>query len=244
MSGSASVDPAQVIAEFSAGKPLGLVYPPRQNAPALPDMGQRESALRRLREFICRLPFMRTMGGPPQPFVVPSTNIHLYQPDNVVAGEEHKLPWIAFLPSLADNTDDGWLGPSYIIDGTDNIYAPDSSLFAIGWHDELLTIEVVSAKHSVRRAIVEGLKQVFRTDEDTGTLRLLLPNYFGQVVDFSLEGTEYVEAPDAVRNRRVGRLHVRMQMTEVALFSTVTMRPYVTALVSASVSTTVQTVVE
>lgn len=220
-----------LLSEFMAPptQPIGLVFPPRSDAPALPDKGAREIALRRFADFISRLPFMRTMKGPPQPFCVPRDQIHINQPDSVVGADGGvKLPTIAFLTSQADETTDGFLGPSDIIDGTEDLFAPDSALFYLSEHTENLIIEVVSAKPATRRAIVEGLKQVLRSSDDSGALRLSLPDYFNQDATFSLLDSTYVEDQDAVRNRRKAHLTVLLTMSEVMLANAVTLQPLVT----------------
>jgi hypothetical protein len=234
-------DLVDVLSEFMGGgsQPLGLVWPPRTDAPPLPDLGGRELALRRLKAFVARLPFMRTMQGPPQLFRVPETQIHVYQPDNIV--ELNTTPSISFMPARANNLpDDGWLGPSIEIEESADVYAPGTSLFALGEHIELITVEVVSDKHAIRRAILEGLKQVLRSSDDTAGLRLSLPAYFDQVATFTLVDTEYLDDPYVVQNRRKAHLYVELYMQEVGLFNTVTLRPYVQANVQANVSAQVR----
>ncbi len=220
-----------VLEQFMADgqQPIGTVFPPRSDAPGLPDMGAREVALRRFCDFLSLLPFMRTMRGAPQPFLVPRKQIHINQPDSVVgASGGVKLPTIAFLTSSADETDSGWLGPADIIDGTEDLYAPDTALFYLGWHTENLVLEVVAAKPATRRSIVEGIKQVLRSADGSSSLSLSLPDYFDQDATFTLVSSEYVEDQDAVRNRRRGHLTILLSMPEVMLANALTLHPYVT----------------
>lgn len=218
-----------VLQEFLAEgqQPIGAVFPPRTDAPGLPDKGAREVALRRFADFLSRLPFMRTMRGPPQPFLVPRKQIHVNQPDSVVgASGGTKLPTIAFLTSTADETDSGWLGPADIIDGTEDLYAPDTALFYLGWHTENIPLEVVAAKPATRRAIVEGIKQVLRSADGSSSLTLSLPDYFDQEATFTLLASEYIEDQDAVRNRRRGHLTIQLSMPEVMLANALTLVPF------------------
>lgn len=208
-------------------QPIGAVFPPRQNPPGLPDKGAREIALRRFADFLSLLPFMRTMRGPPQPFLVPRKQIHIGQPDSVVgASGGVKLPTLAFLTSSADELDSGWLGPADIIDGTEDLYAPDTALFYLGWHTENLVLEVVAAKPATRRAIVEGIKQVLRSTDGSSSLSLSLPAYFDQDAQFTLLSSEYVEDQDAVRNRRRAHLTIQLSMPEVMLANALTLVPF------------------
>lgn len=219
--------------------PIGLVFPPRDDAPGLPDKGAREYALRRFCDFLSKLPFMRTMAGPPQKFVVPRSQIHINQPDAVVgAAGGVKLPTIAFLTSTDDQSsgeDPGWLGPALDIEGTEDVFAPDSALFYIGSHDEDLTLEVVSSKAATRRAIVEGIKQVLRSSDDSAALRLSLPDYFNQDATFTYLSSTYVEDQDAVRNRRKAHIVINLYVAEVMLANAMTLIPLLTVTTQAEV---------
>lgn len=233
-------DLVPVLSRFMSegSQPLGLVYPPRSDAPGLPDIGGREASLRQLKRFIAALPFMRSMAGPPQPFRVPETQIFVYQPDNIV--ELNTLPTIAFLPARANNvTDNSWLGPAIELEESADVYAPGTSLFSIGDHLEIFTIEVVADKHSIRRAIIEGLKQVFRSSDDTAALRLSVPDYFNQAATFTLIDTEYIDDQYVVQNRRKAHLYVELYLSEVGLFNTVNLHPYVQVNVTQNVSSSV-----
>lgn len=225
----------QVLVRFMADEPIGNVYPPRTDAPNLPDKGAREHALRKFCDFLSCLPFMRTMDGPAQPFVVPRDQIFINQPEAAdSAPNGRKTPWIAFLSSDSDDSaDDSFLGPAVIDDDTADVYAPDTAVFWLGDHVEELQIEVVASGVAVRRAIVEGIKQVLRQSENGNILKLALPDYFDQVAQFTLVGTRYEEDQYAVLNRRRALIRVRLYVPEVALASAVDIHPSIQTCVVA-----------
>lgn len=215
-----STNLVQVLQRYVAppAQPIGAVYPPHADAPNLPDMGAREHSLRRFCDFLAELPFMRSMAGPPQPFVVPRDHIHINQPANVAGAPDGvQLPTIAFLTSENNNaTEAGFLGPAIIDDDSADVYGPDTAVFWLGDHVEELTLEVVSSGRAVRRAIVEGIKQVLRST-DSGPLKLSLPAYYDQVATFTLLTDTFVEDPDAVRNRRRAWIRIQLYVPEVML---------------------------
>ena len=220
--------------------PIGVVFPPRSDAPNLPDLGAREHALRRFLDFLAALPFMRTMAGPPQAFVVPRDQMFVNMPDaESGAPVGQKLPTIAFTTSTADKILDGWLGPAILIDGTEDLFAPGTALFWVGGHTEPLVLEVVASSRAVRRSIVEGISQVLRSSDDTGSLRLSLPDYFNSTATFTLMDVTYFEEPDAVRNRRKAHLTIQLYVDEVMLASAVDIVPFLTTVVGLQVQTQV-----
>lgn len=222
--------------------PIGAVYPPRTDAPNLPDLGGREIALRRFCDFLAALPFMRTMAGPAQPFTVPREQIHINQPKATVGAPDGiVLPYIAFLTSESDDSpDDSFLGPAVDDEDTADVYAPDTTVFWLGDHVEDLMLEVCAAEVSTRRAIVEGIKQVLRSTEISTALRLTLPDYFDQVATFTLQGSSYIEDQYAVSNRRRATLKIQLYMPEVMLGNALDL--HVSAQTQVSVATSVRVV--
>ncbi len=236
-------DLVQVLSKFMDGtgaQPIGLVSPPRTDAPNLPDKGARFHALSRFLDFCAALPFMRTMQGEPQAFRVPRAQMFVDQPDSVVgAPDGAPLPTLAFLTSENDDMseEDGWLGPSQIMDETANVFAPNTVLFWVGDLIEDVILEVVSDKPAKRRAIIEGLKQALRSSDDGGALRLVLPGYFNQIATFTYQTAEYEQEPDAVRNRRRARLKINLYVPEVMLANAVTFLPFITVTTGVDVDT-------
>lgn len=237
--GAVQTNLMEVLTRFLGGgsQPIGVVFPPRLDSPNLPDKGAREVSLRRFCDLLAALPFMRTMAGPAQPFTVPRDQIHINQPANVSGAPDGvRLPYLAFLTSSADESpDDSFLGPAIIDDDTADVYAPGTAVFWLGSHVEELQLEVVAASRSVRRAIAEGIKQVLRSSDDAGVLRLNLPDYFDQTAEFTLLGSQYTEDQDAVRNRRRALLRIQLYVPEVMLANAVDIQPFVTALTTTTV---------
>lgn len=209
------------IAELLAfGKPMGVTWPPRPPRP-LPHKDAREYALERLRTFISLLVFRRTMetSRPAQGFRLKEPRIHIYQPDDV-----HDLtpPAMAFLPGRGFHEPLG-LGPPLPIEGTIDKYGQGTVLVWQSDYTELFTIEVFSAKHAIRRAIVAGLKTVLRANETSLSTDLLLPEYFDQVARFWLNESTYLDNPEVVKNRRTAHLFVELVVPEVFLIDYVTL---------------------
>lgn len=221
--------------------PIGLVFPPRSDAPNLPDKGARYCALDRFCDFLSYLPFMRTMAGPPQPFLVPRDQIHVYRPKSPQSAPDGiRLPAIAFNTSEADETTTGWLGPDILIDGSEDVYGPNTALFYLGDHVEELQLEVIASEDAQRRAIVEGIKQAIRSSDDSGAFRLSVPAYFDQDAEFLLLRSKYVEDEHAVRNRRVAQLTIQLYIPEVMLANAITLQP----IIQVGVQTAVEAIAE
>lgn len=214
------------IEDIVAGSLVGNVLP-TQVKPPLPHKDAREYALERLRDFICTLVFRRT-GEEHQPdqsigFMLKSTNVHVYQPDDP---HELQFPSIGILPSRGIHEAYG-LGPPMIIEESWNVYGKDTALVRQSEYTELVPIEVIATHHPMRRAIVAGLKSIFRQSEDSDAIRLTLPKYYDQVAQFRLDESQYIDDPPALLNRRRSHLFVELRVCEVSLTNVRELRPHV-----------------
>lgn len=201
--------------------PLGVTYPPRA-MPPLPTHDARSRALERLKEFLSRVTFRRPMasGQPPEAFRVPAQQIHTYQPDDIVPAT---VPSIAFVPGLGATVPIG-LGPAVSVDDTEDVYGEGTVLYTMGDHEETFVIDILAAKHAVRRAIVAGLEVVMGQGEESPALRLSLPDYYDRVATFLLGDVEYVDDGEVVKNRRRARVMCGLSVPKVLLVNRVTMQ--------------------
>lgn len=206
------------------GEPFGRTALPRPDAPRLPAVTARKASLRRLAQLIRLLPFERPMtkGGGTERFLVPAKNVFAEQPP---ADREPDAPTIAFLPGgVAEHVDYG-LGPPDVLEGTEDKYGPDTVLVRQSDHVETFVIEVLAVTSSVRDAVVAGLELLFEIQEDSNSLRLLVPENFDQVATFVLKATQTFQDADSARNRRKAQLSVELTASRVALVSAVDFRP-------------------
>lgn len=194
--------------------PVGTVYPPQPPRP-LPDKDPREYALERLKEYLARLRFRRTMatGELPRGFRVPRERIHLFWPDSPV---QVRTPSIAFVPGRGTHDYLG-LGVPVICSNSADVYGPGTVLVYQSDYVETFTIEVAAAKHAVRRAVMAGIKVALRIGDTSTVVSFNLPDYYNVVARFSLDESEVADNPDAVKNRRIGQLFVEMRVPEVFL---------------------------
>lgn len=204
--------------------PLGEVYPPQPPRP-LPDKDPREYALERLKEYLARLKFRRTMAAGQQPrgFRVPRERIHLYWPDSPV---QVVTPSIAFVPGRGTHDYLG-IGAPVICQGSVDVFGPGTVLVYLSDYVETFTVEVAAAKHAVRRAVVAGIKVALRIGDTSTVASFNLPDYYNVVARFSLDESEVADNPDAVKNRRIAQLFVEMRVPEVFLIDYTLLRPVV-----------------
>lgn len=207
------------------GIPFGKVYPPEPPPAGLPDKDAREHALERFADFISLLVFQRTgsIGGKPISFRVPRESVHIFQPDDV---KDLTFPCIGILPGRGVHESYG-LGPPVMLDDTVDLFGKGTVLVRQSDYTETIVVEVIGAKHAERRAIVAGLKEALRAVDDSYATRMILPDYFDQVAEFSLNDSQYIDDDHAVRNRRRAHLFVDLVVPEVFLVRYREFRPEV-----------------
>jgi hypothetical protein len=213
-------------AQLLAGTTIGNVYPAATPVP-LEDIDARTASVRRLRQFFAALDFSRigAKGAAPIGFRIPESAIFEEQPD-----DEAKIvfPSLGMLPSPGVH-DAPFLGPAQPDESTIDVFAPRTVLYWLGEYTETITIEVWGSHKGDRRALMAGLKQALRSQEDTIGLRLTLPEYYDRICQFNLPASQYIDDPDVVRGRRRGQLSLELRCPEVVLVDYVTMRLYVTS---------------
>ena len=204
--------------------PYGRVWPVRAEKP-LPDTDTRTIGLRRLAQFLSLLRFQRrgTVPGYPIEFRIAPENIHIEQPDSE---KELKFPAIGILPGRGTSEPLG-IGPAKVMEKTWNQYGNGTVLVMQGEYIEDITIEVWGTHRAERRALVAGISAALRSSDDSYSTRIRLPEYYDQVVSFSLDGQQHIDDVDVVRGRRRGFLFVRMRLPEVQLINVNPLNPFV-----------------
>ena len=217
-----------LIAEEAFGlvtDPWGTVWPPRARQP-LPDTDTRTIALRRFRQFLSLLRFRRAgkENCPPIEFRVPIENIHIEQPDDVV---DLKFPAIAIVAGKGVSEPIG-LGPPKVLEPTYNVFGQGTVLVQQGEYSEAFIVEVWGSQRAERRALIAGISAALRSSSDSYSVRMALPEYYGCIASFWLDGQQHIDDPDVVRGRRRGQLLVGMCVPEVELINAVQLHPSVT----------------
>jgi hypothetical protein len=207
------------------GPAFGDVYPPLGPLSGT-GFNAREHALRALKKFMACLVFERRMadGKPPQRFMVPKEQIHVYQPDDV---KDVQMPFtIGIRPSKGTHETVN-LGPAAVSEDTRDVFGPGTVLIDRAEWDEQIAIEVLAPKHAQRVALVNGLEEALTMWEESYALRLKLPDYYDQVAAFELVATEFIDDDPVFRNRRRADLYVNLAVSEVSLVRYVPFQPEV-----------------
>ena len=199
------------------GTPWGEVFPPKANPQPLSIDG-RTAALYVLREYVTNLTFYRKMAAnePPQGFVVPFDNFQIEAPDST---KDQTFPSIAVIPSRAKYDVIGLT--SYIEEDTLDKFAPGTVVQWQGEYIETIKLEILASKKAERRAILAGLETAFNPTEQMSGLRFTMPDYFNELVCFTIMGREIFNDPDESRGRRKAHLEMEMRFNLVALVNAV-----------------------
>lgn len=210
---------SKFIQDHLVGDPWGGVYPPKANPPPLPLDG-RTVALRILRRYLSELEFLRPGAapvngapeGPPVAFHVCEEHILVGWP---AAEVEAAFPSIAMLGGPADYLAIG-LG-NYIDEDTIDKYQRGTAVQWQSEYSEKVTLEIWADSLPELRGILSGVETALTPTEVMYGIRFRMPEYFGQLVTFSLQSRENVDDADAARGRRRARLVVEMRFNVVAL---------------------------
>lgn len=216
--------PSETVRDLIRGTPWGAVgNPPRQNPPPGAVDG-RTACLRVLRRFLAELTFRRPgdkdpatgRSGASIAFQIPPEDILIGWPDNV---EDLRFPSIVML-SGGEATYDALGFTPYIEESSEGIYGPGTVLHGLAEVQEILVLDVWASKKPELRALLAGLEVVFMPSQDMAVLRFRVPDYFDELVAFTLKGREWFEEPDAALNRRHFRLTLDMRFNVVRLVTT------------------------
>ena len=215
------------------GSPFGEVFPPKASVPFLPIDG-RTAALHVLREYVANLQFFRYAGpnAPAKPFSILPANFHIEEEDYVV---DQVYPSCAIIADRADYDVIGLV--SYIEEETRDLYAQGTVLQWQAEYVETINLEIHASKKSERRAMLAGLETAFSPTEQYSGLRFQMPEYYDELVCFTLMRREVMDTPDSARNRRIAQLEMQMRFNIVALVNYITAIPVVTVNTDVSLDT-------
>lgn len=192
---------------------FGDVFPPKAVVPFLSIDG-RTAALHVLRDYVCNLEFFRYAGPnvPPTGFSILPANFAIEWPDYT---KDEVFPSIAIIPARADYDVIGLV--SYIEEDTRDLYKPGTVLQWQAEYVETIQLEIVASKKSERRAILSGIETAFSPTEQMSGLRFRMPEYYDELVCFTLMKRALMDTPDSARNRRVAQVEMQMRFNIVAL---------------------------
>ncbi len=204
-------------------------------------MDGRTAALRTLARYVSELTFYRSgellavptataeaVYGPPIPFAIPREQFYEEQPDNP---EELTLPCITVIAGDASYNPIGMT--TFVIEESRDQYGLGTVLQWQSSYDETIVLEIAAQSKAERRAIKVGLEQALVPTEQLYGLRFAMPDYFGQLVTFSLDKFKLKEEMSG-QNRRKSHMTLAMHLTVVALVDAVTLRPVVSTSVQDS----------
>ncbi len=228
------------------GDPFGEVYP-RREPPPPPIYDGRTAALRILKKYFSELTFYRAGGKdevgetkPPIAYQVPWRDIHVEWPDDE---DELHLPALAFLAQGPGEYDAiGMTG--FVEEDTKDVYSPGTVLTWLNEYVEKFVVEIWAETKAQRRSMIAGIEQALSPLQQMSGIRFRMPDYYEQLVCFSLETREIVDDEQATFLRRRARLVVQMRFNVVALVNCVDMTPVSTLRVDVDEDTNVALTVE
>ncbi len=202
------------------GSPFGEIYPPRANPSQLAFDG-RTAALRILRKYICNLTFFRQMGAgqPNKAFSILPKNFFIEWPDSET---DAVLPSVAVIPARAPYNVIGLV--SYVEEDTIDVYGKGT---IVQWQSEAvekLNLEVRASSRAERRGILAGIEVAMSPTEQMSGLRFKMPEYFNQLVCFTLNSREVMDDAESAKNRRRAQFEIEMRYNVVALVNYVPMQ--------------------
>ena len=220
------------------GNPFGEVFP-RREPPPPPVYDGRTAALRILREYFSELTFYRSggkdeLGEPKEPiaFQIPVRDIHIEWPDNE---SDLRAPSLAFL-SMGPGDYEAIGMTSYV----DERWQEEHPGHLLTWqsnYKETFSIDIWCETKQQRRAVILGLEQSLSPLEYMAGIRFVMPDYYGQLVTFSLQSREIVDDEMATDLRRKARLMVEMNFHVCAEYPVNEMEPVVDVQVDADEDT-------
>lgn len=206
-------DLPQNLASILFGTPFGRLYPPRPAPPPLAVDG-RTVALRILQQYVCALVFFLPMGEgrPPRPFRITPDRFFIEWPDYE---QDQLFPSITVLSNTASYDVIGLT--AYVEESTRDKYGQGTVLQWQAEYNEHIKLEVRASKRAERRSIVAALETAFSPTEQMSGVRFKMPDYFNELVCFTLWNRALFDEPDAARNRRRAQIELEMRFNIVAL---------------------------
>ncbi len=185
----------------------------------------RTIALRTLAQYIAALNFYLpgpAAGGPNIKFNIPVENFFIEWPD---AKQSMPFPSIAVVHDTANYDVIGLV--SYVEEDSLNVFAPNT---VVQWQSEYIEniqLEVWCTEKAERRAILSGIETAMSPTEQMSGVRFRMPNYYNQLVCFTLNNRKLIDDPRSAGGRRSATLGIEMRFNVVALVQATTMKPYI-----------------
>jgi len=195
------------IRKLVAGTLWGDVTPALPVPAPLP-LDARLQAIAALLDYVAKIEFsVDNSPAPPRRFRIRRQNLLDEWPDDM---KDMVFPTIAVEPGDVAIIARGLTNS--IDESTVDQFGLGTAVLPLHEHQERIVLHVWATTRFQRAAIVAGLEGALDPDEEMSGVRLVLPNYFGQVARFTLEGNQRVDDPDSARRRRTARLIVRMEV--------------------------------
>lgn len=226
------------IKELLWGQPFGDVWP-RREPPPPPVYDGRTAGLRILREYFSELTFFRPggkdeLGDPkdPIPFKIPIRDIHIEWPDNEADLHAPSLAFLSIGPA-----DYEAIGMTSYVDENWQKEHPGELLTWMSEYKETFSIDIWCETKQQRRSVILGLEQSLSPLEYMAGIRFVMPDYYGQLVCFSLQNREIIDDDMASVLRRKARLMVEMRFNVCAAYPVNPLEPVVDLQVDADEDT-------
>jgi hypothetical protein len=198
------------------GPPFGSVFPVRDEPPrALID--GRTAGLRILADYISELTFFRpgAVGSAPIAFKIKRDDIQVDAfPD---AARDLVFPSIVFTPGRGVYSPIGL--NAFVDESSVDVYGKGSVLMWMSEYTETVTLEIWAAYKPERRSILVGLEQALSPTEFMYGLRFFMPDYYGQLVCFTLSNRQNIDDASGAKTRRRAHMELEMRYTVVALMN-------------------------
>jgi hypothetical protein len=222
------VDLGPSLTKLIKGRLYGRVWPARPS-PQGPSVDGRTVALRTLAKYVAALTFWRPGAalpgggsGPAIPFKIPTEHFFIEMPDNT---RNMPFPCIAIVHDTAKYDVIGLT--SYVEEDSAGVWAPNTVVQWQGEYVENIQLELWCNHKAERRALLAGIETALSPTEQMSGVRFHMPDYYDQLVCFTLNDRRLIDEPDSLRNRRRATLGIEMRFNVVALVNTVPMRPTV-----------------
>lgn len=204
---------------FIADRTAGATYPGKSQR--LPERDAREHALAALRDYLAAVPI-----SDPE-----NANGVLRIAKDDVHAEAADAEHVPTLPACGVVSSESTFASQYLggqvdLEDTFGVYGCNTVLSFVGWHREIVSLEIWCKDVPQRRAVVAALKAAFCASEGRGSVDLKLPAYFDRLARFTLIGANVVDEPESLRGgRRRAFLKLELLVAEVLLLDAGTMRP-------------------
>lgn len=216
-------------AQMLVGTPVDDVFPRRAN-PGNPPLDGRTAALKALGVYLTSLAYCRPgqVGGSPVFFGIPPEDFLVERQGDEV---DLNFPSMVCLDGPMENKPRGFQAQPD--PKSRDLFGPGTVLMSHGEHEEVVPIEVWSSTLPELRAIVAKVEQAFNPTQERSGFLLRLADYYWQTARYMYERTEWPDDANAVKNRRMARVHVFVSFDVVRLVN------YVQSLVQTQLDTEV-----